>query len=88
VGVGVGITGAIDAHQFDAGVGPTAQPAAGEVATNAAKSINRNAQSHGRSRQKPLAKVVLAADHTEIDPLSPLAGRAYAKDHAQTRSIS
>jgi hypothetical protein len=88
VGIGVGITGAIDAHQFDASIRTAAEPAAGEVATNPAKSIDRNAQSHGRLRQKPLAKVVLAADHTEIDPRAPLAGSRHAMDHAQTRSNS
>jgi hypothetical protein len=88
VGVGSRIGGVVQAHHLNAGVGSAAEPAAHEVATNSAKSIDRNAQSHGRLRQKPLAKVVLAADHTEIDPVSPLAGRAQAEDHAQTRSNS
>jgi hypothetical protein len=88
VSVGVGISGAIDAHQFDTSIRTAAEPAASEVATNPAKSIDRNAQSHGRLRQKPLAKVVLAANHTEIDPRAPLADRHHAMDHAQTCSNS
>ena len=66
VGIGSGITGAVETHQLDAGIGAAAQPAAHEVPTNSAESIDRNAQGHGRKGRNPLKNSDLAADHTEM----------------------
>jgi len=56
VGVGVGVTGAVDADNLDAGIASAAQPATHEVATDAAESVDRNLQGHGISRADPLTR--------------------------------
>jgi hypothetical protein len=49
--VGTRIGRVVQANDFDAGVFAAAQPATHEIATNPAKSIDRNTQSHGNRGQ-------------------------------------
>jgi len=49
VGVGGRIGGVVQAHHFDTRVGTAAQPAAHEVAPDAAETINGNTKCHSNS---------------------------------------